>query len=272
MINKTMKIVIIGIILLIGGVIGAVVSFMGTIKDPSDGAKATLDLGYPDYSETVYLDKGDYDIWYEGDSFFNDPGDVTVTDSDDNVVYESSSSSFSEGISVNNKEFTKEGSFTADNSGEYTLSAEEAITLYITPPINVALGMGLCFTGVIIGIIGGIIMLLGLFLHFTSKDKPPQQYPMGQYPAQQPPPYPQQPQQYPMQQYPAQYPPHTQQPQQYPQQQYPQQQQPYYPPQQPPQYSQQQYAPQPQQPIPYSPQPQKAQESAVQPRKKESVK
>lgn len=188
-----MKVLIVGIILLVVGIIIALLSFGGTLKDPSEEAKETLVFEYPDYSRTVNLDKGEYDIWYEEEEALwidlGDPGDVTVRDSGGSVVYETSSRSSSESITVNDRNFRKKGSFEVDSSGQYTISVETSSTIYITEPIDVATGLGLCFGGAALGVVGGIIMLVGIILFFTHKKRAPMppQYSTPQYSAPPPP-------------------------------------------------------------------------------------
>lgn len=171
-----MKVLIVGIILLVVGIIIAVLSLGTTIKDPSEEAKETLVYDYGD-SKTVNLDKGEYDIWYEEEEALwidlGDPGDVTVRDSGGSVVYETSSGSGSESVTVNDRTFRKKGSFEIDSSGEYTISTESSSTLYITEPIDVATGLGLCIGGAVLGVIGGILLLVGIILFFTRKKRAP---------------------------------------------------------------------------------------------------
>jgi len=179
------KIAIIGTILLIIGAIIGVAGFFNTFKDPSKEAKKTLIVGSPDYSNTVYLDAGEYDIWYEETSgFFSwGPGDISITDSNGKIIYSTPSARYTESISVNNKNFKKEGSFSVDSSGTFNVTTENSCTLYFTEPISVATGIGICVSGVILGIIGGIIMLVGIILYFSRKKQvqqppppPPPQY------------------------------------------------------------------------------------------------
>jgi flagellar basal body-associated protein FliL len=192
--DKPMKILIVGIIVLVLGIVLGVASFLGTIKDPSEEAEETLVYDVSEYSKTVNLDKGEYDIWYEEEETFifdfGDPGVVTVTDSGGNLIYESSTSSGSESITVNSKDYKKKGSFEIDSSGSYTITVSSSSTLYITPPISVATSLGLCATGVIIGIIGGILMLVGIILFFTSKKRAAPPVPQYGAPPMPPPPAP----------------------------------------------------------------------------------
>jgi hypothetical protein len=202
--SKPTKIIIVGLILLIGGMVGGVASFFATIQDPSEIAEETLEFESGGTAKTIKLDKGEYDIWFEPGLFGSgDPGTVMVGNNDAGIIYEGSSSSTTETITINNKEYEKAGSFEIKSSGSYDVYAENSCKLHITPTIDVALGLGICMTGVVIGLIGGIILLVGIISHFSKKKRerqktqhPPQQYPPQQYP----------PQQYPPQQPPQQYP------------------------------------------------------------------
>lgn len=224
--KKPVMIMLIGIILLIAGIAGGIGIFFATLQDPSEVAKETVDFESYDWSETASLSKGDYDIWCESGLFgIGDPGDVTISDSSNNVVWERPSSYTTESIGVNGKEYMKVGSFSLSSSDDYTINVEySGVTLFFTEPISVATGIGLCATGVIIGIVGGVIMLVGIFLFF--KDKKAAQYPAQQYQYQQP--------YYPQQQYQQQQYQQPQQQYQQPQQQYQQPQQQYQQPQKKP--------------------------------------
>jgi hypothetical protein len=240
--KKPVKIMLIGIILLIAGIAGGIGVFFATLKDPSEVAKETVVFETYDLSETATLSKGDYDIWCESGflGLGGDPGDVEITDSNDNLVWERPSSYTTESIEINGNNYMKVGSFSLSSTDDYTISVEySGVTLFFTEPINVMTGIGLCVTGVLVGVIGGVIMLVGVFYFF--KDKKAAQYPAQQYQYQQPY-YPQQQYQQPQQQY------------QQPQQQYQQPQQQYQQPQQQYQQPQQQYQ-QPKQPNQQPPQP-----------------
>jgi uncharacterized membrane protein len=163
---KPKMILLIGLVILILGIIMFAAGFMSTFRNPEDEAKKTVTLGDPEYSETVNLKKGEYDIWYKEEGFFDwGPGDVTITDSDGDTVYDSSSSSYSESIN----EYTKKGNFDVDSTGDYTITSESSCTLYLTEPISVGQGIGICSAGIIILIVGIIVMLLGIYKIYTSK-------------------------------------------------------------------------------------------------------
>jgi hypothetical protein len=187
MASTAVKVLIAGIILLIVGLIIGIGSFGMIYKDPSQEAVATLDI-LSGVSTDVTLKEGDYEIWYEEGDLFdsNDPGDVVITDSDGNTVYEDTSLfSSTESMSVNGKSFRKEGSFEAKSSGDYTVTVEDDSKIYITKPIDIASGISICITGVILVIVSGILILIALILYIMRKKSPPpyQQYPAG-YPAQ----------------------------------------------------------------------------------------
>lgn len=59
---KPKMILIVGIVILIAGIIIFAAGFMSTFRNPEDEAKETITLGNPEYSETVNLKKGEYDI------------------------------------------------------------------------------------------------------------------------------------------------------------------------------------------------------------------
>jgi hypothetical protein len=240
-------VVIAGVVLLLVGVLAGASGFMSSLKDPSKEAKRTVEfIGVADVQK-VSLDAGEYDLWYvPAGGLFSMKPVIVITDSAGLPVYTTATFTGSESVSIDGKDYHKLGSFKASAGGDYNFTSTWAATVYVTPPLGVGTGLTICFTGVLIGVVGGIVMVVGIFLHFKAKKAreaptapqappgyPPQypaQYP-GQYPAQYPPGYPGQPPQAPAQQ-PPQYPP--QQPQ------YPQQQPPQYQPQQAPQYPQQQ--------------------------------
>ncbi len=223
------KIAIFGLILLIGGIAGAITSFYVIIEDPSEVAVETLYFddsddapsyfnpiyNSTDLSETISLDKGDYEVWYEAEFFgLGGPRELTIHDSSGNLIYRKSSFlGSSDSVSRNGKEYRRYCTFEIDESGDYSLTVDDPTTLYVTPPVNLDLGVGLGFMFVIFGIIGVILMIVGAGLYFFKENKPskpeqppppPQQYPQypyypgySGYPYQQPPPPPQQPPQQP---------------------------------------------------------------------------
>jgi hypothetical protein len=245
-------VIVAGAVLLIVGVLAGVSGFTSSLKDPGKEAKRTVVFGGVADTERVSLDAGEYDLWYEpSGGLFSMKPVLVITDSAGLPVYTTATFGGSESVSINGKDYHKLGSFKAQSSGDYNFTSTWAATVYVTPPIDIATGLTICFTGVLIGVVGGIAMVIGIYLHFKAKkarEAPPApqappgypaQYPAqypGQYQAQYPPGPPGQQPQYPQQQ-PPQYPP--QQPPQYPAQQppqYPPQQPPQYPAQQPPQY------------------------------------
>ena len=172
---KPRQIIVVGaIVLVIGAVIG-ITSFLTATKDPSVEAVETVEFVYPDYVEPVILNRGAYDVWFESGLIGSgDPGDIIVRDSDFNLVYRTPASSGSEKITINNKDYEKDGTFTIENSGIYNVTVEySGSVLYFTPPIDVAAGLGVGFGGVVIAVLGGIFLSIGLILHFFPKQKPP---------------------------------------------------------------------------------------------------
>jgi len=204
------KLIIIGIILLIVGIVGGVVSLVASITDPSEEADWSGEVSST--PKTIRLDSGEYDVWYEGTGgwFTSDPGVVQIRDSSNKVVFNKDAASSSESVTVNGRSYQNIGSLDIDKTGDYTIECDNACTMYITPPSSFMLGVGLCIVGVIMGLVGGILMLIGVVKHFGSKKK--SQYPPPSYPGQQPYGY-LPPPQYPPSQYPPpQYPPPQQPP------------------------------------------------------------
>lgn len=199
------KIAIFGLIILIVGIVGAITSFYVIIDNPSEVAVETLyfddsdDLpsyfdpiyNSTDLSERISLDKGDYEVWYDAEFLgLGGPRELTIRDSTGNLIYRKSSIlGSSDSVSRNGKEYRRYCTFEIEESGDYTLSVEDPTTLYVTPPVNLGLGVGLGFMFVVFGIIGVILMIVGAGLYFFKENKPPK--------PEQPPPPPQQYPQYP---------------------------------------------------------------------------
>ena len=86
---KPKLIIIIGLLLVIVGLIGAMISYYVVIEDPSEEyeEKLIFKSGNSNYfnssipSEIIQLSKGDYDIWYEPDfvffGLFDSPHEIT---------------------------------------------------------------------------------------------------------------------------------------------------------------------------------------------------
>ena len=175
--DKSIIILITSIILMVVGVVMVVASIGMTIQDPKENAKATVETDIIDLTDTVHLDSGEYEIWYEEELFdFGEPGDIAIMDEDGAEVY--ISTGFSQSMSVNGRDYEKAGSFDADESGDYTFVTEYASTLYITEEADFGLGVTICFSGIAMGIVGGILLIVGLYFFFTRKKKP--KYPAGQ--------------------------------------------------------------------------------------------
>ncbi|UCH88214.1 MAG: hypothetical protein JSV49_08085 [Thermoplasmata archaeon] len=216
---KSKTLIIIGCILIAVGFPIGFISFFALLVDP--GEDALYAITPPD---TVSLEKGEYDIWFEG-SEYDMPDSVRVTDSDGTNLFRMSSSS--ESVTSNGREYHKVGEFELKSDDQVYITAstnyglaEFSGDLYITEPISIGTSFLICGSFVAIGCIGGLILMVGIIFMFMGKDKkveyiqdssalPPYQYGHpAQYPSQYPAQYPQQPPpQYP-QQPPPRYPPY----------------------------------------------------------------
>ena len=196
-------IIIIGVVLLILSIIGAIISYNVILQDPGEIYEEKVILKSEDgyysnetLSKVIQLKKGEYDIWYEPDYEFlgivGSPRDITIKDSNDDLVFTKSTlfGSSEAYIKKGEKKYNRYGTFEIESSGDYLVSVEGTCTLYITPHIDVELGNGLGLTCIIISIIGTIIIVVGLVFLYLKKRKPkkasslkgapPQQY--YQYP------------------------------------------------------------------------------------------
>ncbi|WP_455393011.1 hypothetical protein [[Eubacterium] cellulosolvens] len=176
--TKHKLLVIGGIVLFIVGIIGAIYAFYVLIPDPSDAAEATLAFDYDDDSESsmsqsVYLKKGDYDIWYEPIIFgIGGPTNVEIEDPDGDAIFNSMKIlDTSDSISKNGRTYKKFGEFKADSSGDYNFTVFSTSTLYIVPSINLDLANGLGYTFVVLSVLGIIILLIGIITHFLQKSE-----------------------------------------------------------------------------------------------------
>ena len=192
-----MKVMILGIVICIIAVIMCIASLMVVVKDPSVEARATVTYAPSDYEMTAHLQNGVYEIWYLVTSDYDiGPGGITVEDSSGHIVFMTPVSYVTESITIDNKKYKKVGSFTLSDTGSYNVTVDNSdCTLYFTPPIGIMSGLAICFGGVGIGILGGVLILVGFILHLGQKKKATPHYP------------PQYPQQYPPERYPPQYPP-----------------------------------------------------------------
>lgn len=146
--------------------------------DPTKQAKHTLTYTESIDTRSVRLDSGDYEIWYESGGFFSTTPVVTISSSQGMPVIPSPGAS--ETVTVNNREFHRLWPFKITSSGDYNISCSSEATLYITPPISVMGGFGICITGVLIAIVGGIVMIVGIYLHVKSKRPPQPDYAQAQ--------------------------------------------------------------------------------------------
>jgi hypothetical protein len=207
-VKRHFLIIIVGIILAVVGVILAVALTFWFIADPISDAIETVDVGMGG-TELVQLDKGDYQMWVEGD-FFGFSGPITITDSEGTVIWVGPDEGTTESIN----DVTNYGEFTIPRDGTYNITSTSSGTLYITEPLDINVGgiFGSLCGGLIMALVGGIMFLVGLIMWLKERKPappgpppypppsayPPQQPPPGQYPPQQQPP----PGQYPPQQQP----------------------------------------------------------------------
>ena len=201
-----LKLLLVGILIFVVGIVIAIFLTIYQFEDPSDAAVETL--VYTSYgSKQVDLDKGDWQMWVGG-SWWGTPS-VMIHDSSGSVIWTSSDSGSTETINDN----VKIGDFEIPRDGTYNVTVDSAGTYYITEPISIGGIFGSICGGMVIALIGGIIGLIGFIkLLGAKKQRPaPATYPPGQYPPpqyQQPPP----PGQYPPQQPPSGQPPPGQPP------------------------------------------------------------
>ena len=197
------KFIVIGIIIFVVGISSAITAFNVIIKNPKEEAIETLYFSSgsgEDYyynlsmrSQIVYLKKGEYDIWYEeGFLWMGSPHSVTITDSNEEIIYSKDAfTGSSDEIEKDGEDYRRFCTFETPNSGDYTITVSTDCTLYITDPIDVGLGLGIGFGFVAIAIIGIVIMFVGIALHYfkkmeASKSKEP---PKPAYPQYSPYPY-----------------------------------------------------------------------------------
>ncbi len=192
------KIIVIGIIMVILGMAIGITAFNVIIKNPKEEAVKTLyfssgsgeDYYYnlSRWSQIVNLKKGEYDIWYEeGFLWLGTPNSVTITNTNDEIIYSKDTlTGSSDRIEKNGEDYRRYCTFEIPSSGEYIVTVSSDCTLYITPPIEVGLGLGLGFGFVAIAIIGIVIMFVGIALHYfkkmeASKSKEPPKPAYAQY-------------------------------------------------------------------------------------------
>lgn len=223
--DKSLTMMIVGVIMIVAGLIAVAAGVMTAADDPREKTVETLIFEKQYFSlddgmtKTINLSSGEYEIWYETELFdYRNPGEMSVLDSSGTNILKTTSAP--ETITIMDSEYKKVGTFEVKSSGVYDVAAQHDSTVFITTPLNVATGFGICAAGIIIGIVGGILLLVGIIL-FATRKKKDEQPPYPGYPG-----YPsQQPGQYPG--YPPQ---HPSQNTGYPPQQQPPSQQPHYPP------------------------------------------
>ncbi|MCK4613429.1 MAG: right-handed parallel beta-helix repeat-containing protein, partial [Thermoplasmata archaeon] len=173
-----------GTVLLVIGIVISIIMFTLLFKDPSEEAvwEGTYAEGEK-ADKKVFLDAGKYDVWSKD----YDPGEVVIKDSNGRVVFRDSIGTNYEKITINGVVYVKVGSFKAEKQDTYTVTVEQASTLYITPPIKVSGIIESVCGGVIISIIGGILLVAGIIFWFKEKKKIPQHGQHQMQPYQQPP-------------------------------------------------------------------------------------
>jgi flagellar basal body-associated protein FliL len=209
-VKKHVKVLLIGVVVFVVGIVLAIAVPLMLIKDPADEARHTLDYSTAG-SKLVDLGKGEYDVWTE-EYWLGGTASVEITNTaTDELVFSGPDSDTTE--TMNGK--VRVGTFKVTTSGEHRVYADGSTTVYITDPINVGGLLGGMCTGFIVALVGAIIGAVGFFMWLGARKQqaapqymyPTQQYPTQQYPAQQ---YPTQ--QYPTQQYPTQPPQQPQEP------------------------------------------------------------
>jgi len=148
------KIMIVGLVLLIVGLVLSAFAVFTLFPDPSEEAEWDGSFGSGGGSRDIDLDDGTYDVWV------SDAGSsvrVTVEDSLGYTEFDGTSSEHSESININGKDYYKLGSFHVDG-GKYTVETDGAAEVYITPPLDIWGAIGAtCGAG--ISILIGIIMI-----------------------------------------------------------------------------------------------------------------
>lgn len=171
--KKRDPLTIAGVVLLVVGIVACVVGFVdytGRLKDPSLEAVATVVTEYPSLTGNATLEEGNYDIWYDpGFIGFGDPGDVEVFDPHGQRIFDSPDFGGVESITVNGEEYDKKGTFHAGESGNYTFDTASSGTLFITPHLDFGLGLTIFYIFLVLAIIGGIVLIGAIALHYRKK-------------------------------------------------------------------------------------------------------
>ncbi len=181
-----MKILLVGVVVFVVGIVVAIGLTMYQFEDPADAAVETLT--YTSHgTKQVDLDKGEWQMWAAG-SWWGSPS-VEIHDSSGSLIWASSDTGSTETINDN----LKIGDFDIPRDGTYNVTVDSAGTYYITEPISIGGIFGSICGGLVIAMVGAIIGLVGFIKLLGARKKPapaayppPGQYPPPQY--QQPPP------------------------------------------------------------------------------------
>jgi hypothetical protein len=144
----------IGAIILIVSFVGGIGLAAVSLKNPSKVAVAEGSFPTNRSSCSFNLDEGDYEIWCMDTE---DPGPVIIKDPAGQIIFDVPANRTS-GLTINDEDYSKLGSLTAETSGTYTASALGSGHIYITPPIKSGVFIG-AILGAIFGCIIGIIFL-----------------------------------------------------------------------------------------------------------------
>ncbi len=163
----------VGLIMAIGGGAIAAAFVMTAFPDPSEKAEWEGNFSYAGGIENVTLDRGDYDVW------ISDRGDdvrIRILD-DGRVIFDESSDDTSDSININGKDYYKLGTFEVDG-GNYEVSADGNVDVYITPPIDIFSEMGMMCAGGAIMILGIVLLIIGVIMSLVKpSEKGPYQQP-----------------------------------------------------------------------------------------------
>ncbi len=210
---KPKKALVIGVILIIVGMSMSIVAFALTHKDPRNEAVETIDYnssdevnyavdydGYfdvpswADYARVVELKKGGYELWYKEEFNFLglfDLEDVSIIGPDGEVDIDRGSAD----ISINGEDFELYGSFEIEESGDYLVTVDWEVTVYITEPLHIAEGLAVIIIGILVLMVGLIFIFIGAYGKYKEKQKdkprppPPAYGPPPAYYGQPPPAY-----------------------------------------------------------------------------------
>ena len=182
---KPKQITIIGILLIVFGIIGAMFSYYVIIENPGEVyvEKLIFESDDSDYSysntssKVIHLDKGEYDIWYEPDFDFlgivGSPHEIEIEDPVGNLIF-SEDTIFGRKeaqVSRDGRDYNRFGTFKITDEGDHTITVNPARTIYITPHIDVELGEALGMIFIILIVIGIVMIIIGIFLLLSNRSK-----------------------------------------------------------------------------------------------------